>query len=97
MHTLHSVEKPLNVVKVLAEELVSSVMERVGLEDTEENREDILAITLNQLPTKYVTTDEGKQYSQLINVYRGQYEADVVAGLTKATLIVKGKPRGKDV
>jgi competence protein ComFB len=96
MQTLHSGEKPLNVVKLLAEELVSSVMERVGVVDTDENREDILAITLNELPTKYVTTDEGKQYSQLINVYRGQYEADVVAELTKATLKVKGKPRGTD-
>jgi competence protein ComFB len=96
MHTLHSGEKPLNIVKLLAEEYLGSVMNRIGVEDTEDNREDILAITLNDLPTKYVTTDEGKQYSQLINVYRAQYEADVLTGLTKATLKVKGKPRGTD-
>jgi competence protein ComFB len=86
-------EKPINLVKLIAEELLPSVMEKMDVPDTPENREDILALTLNSLPTKYVTTDEGKQYAQLVNVYRVQYELDVVASLTKSSLKVKARPR----
>jgi competence protein ComFB len=69
-------------------------MIRLGVEDTEENREDILALTLNSLPTKYVTTEQGKQYAQLVEVYRLQYETDVTAAMTKAALKVMRQPRG---
>jgi competence protein ComFB len=93
MTIYNSREKPINVVKLIAEEMLPSVMEKMNVPDTQENREDILALTLNALPTKYVTTDEGKQYVQLVNVYRIQYELDVIASLTKSSLKVKDKPR----
>lgn len=86
-------EKPVNLVKLIAEELLPSVMKKVDVPDTEENREDILALTLNAIPTKYVTSDEGKQYAQLINVYRVQYELDIVTTLTKSAIKVKETPR----
>ncbi|MDR1029125.1 MAG: late competence development ComFB family protein [Clostridiales Family XIII bacterium] len=89
----NSREKPVNLVRLLAEELLPSVMEKMGVPDTAENREDILALTLNSLPTKYVTTDEGKQYAQLVNVYRVQYELDIITGLTKSCMKVKARPR----
>jgi competence protein ComFB len=69
-------------------------MNRLGVEDTGANREDVLALALNSLPTKYVTTEQGKQYAQLVDVYRLQYETDVTAALTKAAIKVMGKPRG---
>jgi competence protein ComFB len=84
----------MNLVRIVAGELLTSVMSRLGVEDTEENREDILALALNSLPTKYVTTEQGKQYAQLIEVYRLQYETDVTAALTKAAIKVMQKPRG---
>jgi competence protein ComFB len=87
-------EKPANLVRIVAEELLPSVMRKVGVSDTEENREDILALTLNSIPTKYVTTDQGKQYAQLVEVYKLQYETDVTAALTKAALKVMRRPRG---
>lgn len=82
-----------NLTKGLAEEEISSVMKKMELEETKENREDVLALALNYLPAKYVTTDEGKQYAKLIEVYRLQYESDVVTALTKACMKVKDKPR----
>jgi competence protein ComFB len=88
-------EKPVNLVKLIAEEMLASVMKKLEIEDTQENREDILALTLNALPTKYVTTDGGKQYAQLVEVYRIQYEADVLSNLTRAGLKVKAKPRAR--
>jgi competence protein ComFB len=87
-------ERPVNLVRIVAGELLSSVMSRLEIEDTEENREDILALALNSLPTKYVTTEQGKQYAQLIEVYRLQYETDITTALTKAALKVMRQPRG---
>jgi competence protein ComFB len=89
-------ERPVNLVKLIAEELLPSVMEKMGVPDTEENRQDVLALTLNSLPTKYVTTDEGKQYAQLVEGYRMQYELDIVTGLTKSCMKVKEKPRKQE-
>lgn len=82
-----------NLTEGLAEEEISFVMKKMGLEETKENRDDVLALALNYLPAKYVTTDEGKQYAKLIEVYRVQYDSDVVAALTKACIKVMQSPR----
>ena len=86
-------EKPINLVKLIAEDLLTSVMKKMDIEDTKENREDVLALALNQLPTKYVTSGEGKLYAELINTYKIQYETDVTTSLTKACMKVKQRPR----
>jgi competence protein ComFB len=87
-------ERPINLAKIIAEELLQSVMLKMDVPDTEENRVDILALALNKLPAKYVTTDEGKQYSKLVDVYKTQYELDVITSLTKASIQILQKPRG---
>jgi competence protein ComFB len=92
-HNLNK-ERPVNLVRIIAEEMLPSVMRRIGVDDTEENREDVLALTLNSIPTKYVTTEQGKQYAQLVEVYKLQYETDVTAALTKAAIKVMQRPRG---
>ena len=86
-------ERPFNLVKEIAVDLLPSVMNRLGVEDTPENREDILALALNKLPTKYVTTGGGKMYAQMIDNYKVQYETDVLSSLTRAAMTVKSKPR----
>ena len=88
-----NMEKPVNLVRLIADDLLLSVMKKMEIEDTKENREDVLALALNQLPTKYVTSGEGKLYAELINTYKIQYETDVVSSLTKACMKVKNKPR----
>lgn len=85
-----------NLTEGLAEEEISFVMKKMGLEETKANRDDVLALALNYLPAKYVTTDEGKQYAKLIEVYRVQYDSDVVAALTKACIKVMQSPRSSD-
>ncbi|MDR3072010.1 MAG: late competence development ComFB family protein [Clostridiales Family XIII bacterium] len=83
----------INLTMLIAEEKLPSVLRKMGIEDTMENRQDILALTLNSLPTKYVTTSEGKQYSQLIEVYRLQYETDITASITKSCMRIMENPR----
>ena len=86
-------EKPINVVKDIALDLLSSVMKKMEVEDTPENREDVIALALNSLPQKYVTTSGGRLYAEMINTYKRQYETDVLMSLTKAAMQVKNRPR----
>jgi competence protein ComFB len=86
-------ENPLNIVRQMAEDRLPFVMEKLEVEDTPENRADILALALNSMPAKYITTTGGKLYTQLVDNYRIQYETDVITGLTKAAMKVKLAPR----
>ncbi|MDR2088282.1 MAG: late competence development ComFB family protein [Clostridiales Family XIII bacterium] len=82
----------INLSEVLTKELLPSVMEQMDVCTCPVCTGNVLALALNALPTKYVTTDEGKQYTQL-EVYKRQNELDVVAALTRACVRVKESPR----
>ncbi len=82
----------INIADVLAREKVALVMERMKVCTCKTCVNDVLALALNSLPTKYVTTDAGKQYFQL-DIYKKQYETDILAALTKACVRVKAAPR----
>lgn len=82
----------VNLSEMLASELMRDVMTKLNVCDCKLCKADVLALTLNHLPQKYVTTDAGKQYMQL-NMYRKQYETDVLSALTRACVRVKGSPR----
>lgn len=84
----------INVSEVLVKEKSLRVMEKMNVCTCESCINDVLALTLNALPTKYVTTDGGKQYLQL-ELYKKQYETDVLAALTRACVRVKASPRHK--
>ncbi|MCL1896911.1 MAG: late competence development ComFB family protein [Clostridiales bacterium] len=86
-------ERPINLVMQIAEDLLPSVMKKLEVEDTADNREDILALALNNLPTKYVTSSEGRLYAELVNNFKVQYQTDVLSSLTRAAIKVKGRPR----
>ncbi|MDD3168899.1 MAG: late competence development ComFB family protein [Eubacteriales bacterium] len=82
----------VNVTEIIAEEKVGEVISMMDACSCPTCVYDILALALNSLPTRYVTTDVGKQYIQL-NSYKKQFETDVVAALIKACQIVKESPR----
>lgn len=82
----------VNIADVLAREKLALVMERMKVCTCKTCVNDVLALALNSLPTKYVTTDAGKQYFQL-DIYKKQYETDILAALTKACVRVKAAPR----
>lgn len=82
----------INIAEILAREKLALVMERMKVCTCRTCMNDVLALALNSLPTKYVTTDAGKQYFQL-DVYKKQYETDILAALTKACVRVKASPR----
>ncbi len=82
----------INVVEVLAYEKISEIMSRMKVCNCQKCTADVLAIALNNLPAKYVTSDAGKQYIQLAS-YKMQFETDVVSALIKACLVVKESPK----
>lgn len=82
----------VNVAELLAREKLELVMSRMNVCMCKTCANDVLALALNSLPTKYVTTDSGKQYLQL-DIYKKQYETDILSALTKACARVKGSPR----
>jgi competence protein ComFB len=57
-----------------------------GLEIDEKSQSDILAITLNKLPTKYVATSQGEMLAK--TQLRSQVETDVYRELSHAMDIV---------
>jgi len=82
----------INIAEVLAKEKLALVMERMKVCKCKTCVNDVLALALNSLPTKYVTTDAGKQSFQL-DIYKKPYETDILAALTKACVRVKAAPR----
>lgn len=83
--------KVFNVVKIIAEEKLPGIMNRMDMCTCQQCACDVLALALNSLPTYYVTSDAGKQYIQL-NSYKKQFETDVEVALMKACLSVKANP-----
>lgn len=80
-----------NVVETIAYEKVADIMSRMEMCTCERCTCDVLAIALNTLPTKYVTSDAGKQYIQL-EAYKKQLETDVSFAIMKACMTVREAP-----
>lgn len=89
---IHCRNNVVNVTEIIAEAKVGEVIAMMEACSCPKCVYDVLAIALNSLPTRYVTTDVGKQFIQL-NSYKKQFETDVVAALIKACQIVKASPR----
>ncbi|MCL2576064.1 MAG: late competence development ComFB family protein [Defluviitaleaceae bacterium] len=53
---------------------------------------DILAISLNSLPPKYVVTKKGELYTKISNL-QNQFDVDIIAAIAKASVIVSRNPR----
>ena len=53
---------------------------------------DILAITLNKLPAKYVVTKKGHLYTK-ISQLKNQFEIDIVSEIAQASAVVSRAPR----
>lgn len=85
----------------LMEEVVFDVIDDLLKKDVnicscKKCRLDIAAITLNNLPPKYIVTGKGKLFERANNM-NYQFKADVTKEVIKAMKIVSKKPKHKDV
>lgn len=82
----------VNLTEHIVKEKALEIMRRLNVCNCPICSLDVLALTLNALPNKYITTDYGRLHLQL-EIYKKQYETDVVSALTKACVRVKVSPR----
>ena len=82
----------LNLSESLAIEIMPSIIEKLGVCKCSLCASNILALALNMLPPRYITTSAGKQYMKLL-AYKSQHELDVIQAITKACLKVMSSPR----
>lgn len=74
---------------------LESVLNDVNCCTCEKCRMDALAITLNSLPPKYVVTKKGQLYTKIAALQQ-QFEVDIIAAITKASVLVKRYPRHEE-
>jgi competence protein ComFB len=76
-------------------DMLVPVLQEINSCKCENCKYDILAISLNSLPTKYVVTKKGQLYTK-ISALQQQFDVDIIAAITKAAVIVSRNPRHKD-
>lgn len=81
-----------NVMEDIVEQKYDEVKDALGCCTCEQCKSDLIAYVLNQLPPKYVMTQEGSLYTKLTLV-RKQYQVDVISALTQAAEIIRQHPR----
>lgn len=81
-----------NYMEEVVLNLIDDVIKDVDVCKCEKCKMDIMAISLNNLPTKYVVTEKGELYSK-VNLLRLQVEVDVITEITKAAMMVKQRPK----
>ena len=55
-------------------------------------RADVIALSLNHLPPRYVVSDKGRMLAKL-GSYESQFRTDVFAAMSEAIKVVRQKPR----
>ena len=81
----------INVMQVLVEEKTPKYVKMFGLCSCERCMEDVKALTLNNLPSKYVVLEPGDRIPRL-TVYEGRYASDITAQLLQACKLVMAHP-----
>ncbi len=81
----------INVMQVLVEEKAERYAKMFGVCTCTQCMNDIKALALNHLPSKYVVMDEGERIPKL-TFYEGQYSSDITAQLLKACEQVNRRP-----
>jgi len=85
-----------NYMEDCVDDMLENMMKNVAFAaqtcTCEQCRLDIKAITLNNLPQKYVVTRKGELYAKISSL-QNQFEVDIIAALTKSATIVGRNPR----
>ena len=84
----------INVMQVLVEEKAPRYAQMFGLCDCARCLEDVKALTLNNLPSKYVVLEPGDRIPRL-TVYEGRFASDITAQMLQACKLVAAHPHHK--
>ena len=81
----------INVMQVLVEEQAPRYVKMFGLCTCQRGMEDVKALTLNNLPSKYVVLEPGDRIPRL-TVYEGRFASDITAQMLQACKLVMAHP-----
>ncbi|MGN1350233.1 MAG: late competence development ComFB family protein, partial [Anaerovoracaceae bacterium] len=82
----------VNVAEEIVRSKVPAMMRDYDMCTCERCTNDVVALTLNRIPPKYVVTMKGKLYAR-INACLPQYQTDMLAAITAACQTVKNNSR----
>ncbi|CCO07105.1 late competence development ComFB family protein [Desulforamulus hydrothermalis] len=86
-----------NYIELAVEQMLDDVLKKYAEKNPDtctcpRCRLDVMAIALNNLPTRYVVTDEGGIYTKVAMEQVGG-RAEIIAAILNAIQIVKNNPR----
>lgn len=82
-----------NIMESIVEQLFFEFKKKYALTcDCQKCQSNILAITLNQIPARYVSTDEGEVLTKALYLDT-QMKQDIIKELTNAAMKVAENPR----
>ena len=81
----------INVMQVLVEEKAPKYTQMFGLCSCQRCLEDVKALTLNNLPSKYVVIEPGDRIPRL-TVYEGRFASDITAQMLQACKVISAHP-----
>lgn len=81
----------VNVMESIVDEKLGMMLKEENCCKCERCLEDMKAMSLNQLPSKYVSTHNGELFSKLNSLMR-QNSIDINVAVSYAIKVVSGKP-----
>ena len=81
-----------NIMERIVEKELDKLIESLNVCNCERCKNDIIACALNQLPPKYIVSNEGYLYAKIETTYF-QYSVDIIQSITRATQIINENPR----
>ncbi|MBE0067734.1 late competence development ComFB family protein [Thermoanaerobacterium thermosaccharolyticum] len=84
-----------NYMEEAVKDTLDSVLKDLDVCKCEKCRLDIMALTLNSLPSKYYVTEKGELYNK-VNELKRQFEVDIISKITQAAYFVNEHKRHGD-
>lgn len=89
---LHPVVYYKNIMEKLVTDEVENCINNLGICTCSVCRNDLICLTLNHLPPKYVNTDKGEAFSK-VEKLSANFRAKILTSIAEASEIVKEHPR----
>lgn len=86
-------KKYYNVMESVVETTYEQMKDSLGVCACQQCRNDVIALALNYLPPRYVSTASGELYSKASNSFNAQFSADVHKAIAQAAEQVRRNPR----
>lgn len=81
-----------NYMEILVDQMFDTATRGIDVCKCEKCTLDIKAIALNELKPRYIVADDTELYIKM-NLFQQQFHTDIIAALTKGTMLVASSAR----